>query len=322
MPLLTYRNKSMHETKQPPAAKQSSPRPTLAELSRHCQKPDHRRVGNWMACWIARPLALLVTWAILPAGISAHTMTLLAWLTACCSAAAFAWGSSAGWVMGAILLQLWYLLDHVDGQLARYQGTASLDGATLDYLMHHWVNLTLPLAIGWGLYSHHFNVLWFLLGLSWGLGALFIGLYHDARYKSFIQRLKRVDGILQTHGGGGGRPTPPASVPWREPARWPGYFARKLCEPHVQLNLLTLTAFLQLYYSDSTLVLARLHLLCLSLIAPTVSALQIRHGLLTSASETEFSRWHTPPSGHTLHYQAAHGTWTLHPSRSPNSHAA
>ena len=58
-------------------------------------------------------------------------------------------GLACGWIVAAGLLQLWYLLDHVDGQLARLRGTASLDGVQLDFLMHHTVNLLVPLgAVG------------------------------------------------------------------------------------------------------------------------------------------------------------------------------
>ncbi|MBN2295071.1 MAG: hypothetical protein JXM70_21765, partial [Pirellulales bacterium] len=93
-------------------------RPSLEELERICQKPDHRRLGNWMARRLSRPTALRVTWLIVPWGISANAATLLAWAVGMASAAAFAMGSPGWWLLAAALLQLWYLLDHVDGQLA------------------------------------------------------------------------------------------------------------------------------------------------------------------------------------------------------------
>jgi hypothetical protein len=69
-------------------------RPALAELELRCQKPDHRRIGNWMARHVTRPLALRVTWLLLPMGLSAHAATLIAWLTGLAAAAAFAWGDA------------------------------------------------------------------------------------------------------------------------------------------------------------------------------------------------------------------------------------
>ena len=55
---------------------------TLREFSRRCQKPDHDRIGNWMARRISRPLALRITWVLAPWGVSANTATLAAWVCA------------------------------------------------------------------------------------------------------------------------------------------------------------------------------------------------------------------------------------------------
>src|SRR5262245_65873939 len=103
------------------------PLASLSELEARCQKPDHRRVGNWMARRIARPLALRVTRVVLPMGVSAHAATLAAWAVAMGAVVCFGQGTIAGWLLGAALLQLWYLLDHVDGQLARYYRSESLE---------------------------------------------------------------------------------------------------------------------------------------------------------------------------------------------------
>ncbi len=51
-------------------------RVSLDDLERRCQKPEHRRVGNWMARRISRPAALRVTHVVAPWGISANTAPL------------------------------------------------------------------------------------------------------------------------------------------------------------------------------------------------------------------------------------------------------
>src|SRR5947209_5546299 len=140
----------------------------IADFESRCQKPDHRRVGNWMARRITRPFALRVTRVVLPLGVSAHMATLAAWGVGLAAAASFGWGTVAAWLVGAALLQLGYLLDHVDGQLARYLQTDSLDGTAIDYLMHHTINLLLPIAVGWGLAADGARQ-WLLLGLAWGV---------------------------------------------------------------------------------------------------------------------------------------------------------
>ena len=116
--------------------------------------------------------ALRVTRVVAPWGVSANMATLAAWGCGVAAAAAFGWGTVWRVARRRRLLQLWYLLDHVDGQLARLRGTASLDGVQLDYLMHHTVNLLVPLGVGFGLFARGREPLWLLAGLVWGVSLL------------------------------------------------------------------------------------------------------------------------------------------------------
>jgi phosphatidylglycerophosphate synthase len=288
------------------------PRPPLIELERLCQKPDHRRVGNWMARRIARPMALRVTWVIEPWGLSATAMTLLAWSAGIAAAIALAWGNPAGWIGGAALLQLWYLLDHVDGQLARLRRRASLDGTQLDYLMHHTISLLIPLGLGCGLYTASLEPLWFLAGLAWGLGLLVIGLSHDARYKAFIQRLKRLRGELRAIGGGGARPKPPASAPRRllPLAAW---LARKSCELHVTMNVLTLLAIIALISPALGLIAMHIWAAAMALVALTVAIVSLVRSQRRQAAEEEFGRWYQVPPQCELEFEE--GWWFVRSSQ-------
>ncbi len=287
------------------------PLSTLPELEKRCQKPDHRRIGNWMARRIARPLALRVTRVVLPLGVSAHAATLAAWAVAMAAAVCFGWGTVSGWMLGAALLQLWYLLDHVDGQLARYRGTESLDGASLDYLMHHTVNLLIPIGVGWGMAAD--QRWWLLPGLAWGVGLLLLGLVNDVHYKAFIKRLKRLDGELRVIGGGGGRPGPPAPLP-RRPLAAAAWLARKACETHVMMNLLGLLALLQWILSrwllgDADLLIGRTYLTAMGILAPLLAAITIWRCLSNETAELEFAAWYQPPEGH--HVVFEDGWWRV-----------
>lgn len=137
-------------------------------FSERCQKPGYRRIGNWFARRVSRPLALHVTWILLPTGISAHAVTFVAWTCTVAAAVAFGCGGNIGWLAGAGLLQLWYLLDHVDGQIARYRERESLDGVQLDYLMHHTVDILIPCGLGFGLFQANDSRGWLVAGLTLG----------------------------------------------------------------------------------------------------------------------------------------------------------
>ncbi|MEZ6069144.1 MAG: CDP-alcohol phosphatidyltransferase family protein [Pirellulales bacterium] len=293
----------------------SSPRPvapatrlSIAELERRCQKPDHRRIGNWMARRVARPAALRVTRVVLPLGVTAHQGTLLAWATALAAALAFGWGTPLGWLAGAALLQLWYLLDHVDGQLARFRGTASLDGTQLDYLMHHTVNLTIPASLGYGLMAAGGERHLLLAGFAWGAASLVLGLVHDARYKAFTQRLKRVRGELVVRGGGGAHPQATMPPP-RSPLRLAVYAARKSCEVHVVMNVLALLAVVQVATADAALRCGTVYVAAMCLVSVTLAGAVVARSVRREEAEHEFAAWYRAPEGATLEWND--GWWTV-----------
>jgi phosphatidylglycerophosphate synthase len=249
-------------------------------------------------------LALRVTWVAVGWGLSAHAVTCLAWLCGLAAAAFFSSGSVAGWLAAAFLLQLWYLLDHVDGQLARYHGTASLDGVQLDYLMHHTLNLLIPLGAGCGLAATAAHPrAWLLGGLAWGLALLCLGLVYDTRYKAFVQRLKRVRGPLDVLGGAAARPIP------RRPLPLAAWLARKSCEIHVIMNILTAIALAQWVFADRGLLLGRAYLLLMAPLALLVSASSIIRSVRDHAAEREFALWYRPPAGSHLIFQD--GWWRV-----------
>ena len=282
---------------------------TLDQWERRCQKPDHRRVGNWLARRIARPAALRITRVIVPWGIKPHLATFIAWGVGLAAMVAFGWGTPAGWIAGAALLHLWYLLDHVDGQLARYHRCETLDGAQLDYLMHHTINLLLPVGIGWGLAVARHQPAWTLAGVAAGAGLLLLGLVHDTRYKAFVKRWKRLRGELVLRGGGGGRPQPPA-MPAGGILRRGAWCLRKLCEVHCILTALPLLAVVMYVADDARLTGGCIYLLLLAAASLLLSAASLARGLRQESAEREFAAWFRPAEG--CYLTQEEGWWEVH----------
>lgn len=285
-------------------------RPTLAELERRCQKPEHRLIGSWMARHVARPSALRITWLIAPYGVSAHAVTLLAWGVGLAATAQFGIGSPVAWLCGAITLQLWYLLDHVDGQLARWHGVASLDGVQLDYLMHHTLNLLVPVGLGYGASRIANGDLWLAVSLLWGVAALLNGLLHDARYKAFVQRLKRVRGELVVRGGRGSRPTIQPSMP-RSPFRFIAWALQKTSEPPVTMNLITGVAAAIWLLPSSSHFISGAFIGAMSVANCTTMLARLWKSQRASAAETEFAAWFAPPADSSLVFRD--GWWHVVP---------
>lgn len=278
--------------------------PTLAELAAGCQKPYHRTRGNWYARRVARPSAVLGTWLCIRLGVSAHFVTALAWLSglAACMTLGCGW-----WLLGALLLQWWYFLDHVDGQVARWKRSESLDGVQFDYLMHHSLTLLVPVAIGWGAAAAVDDRLWNALGLAWGSGSLLLKLCDDSRYKALFQRLKRLHGEFRVVGGALG---PTAVIDETKP--WWRRFLRAsriALEMHVVINVLSLIGVISLCADGVARSLVCGLLVYGATAEPMIFLVQLVRGLQRESAEQEFKRWFRLPPGATVRVEQ--GDWFI-----------
>ncbi len=267
--------------------------PTLSELRVRVQKDRHREIGNWLARRWGRPTAVYGTWLAVRLGLSANQVTLLALLAGLASAVAVASGSRTGFVAGAALAHLAFWLDHVDGQVARWRGTAGLGGVYFDYVMHHAQTLALGFGLGYGLAARSGDVRWAAAGFTMAVGWMFLGLHNDCRYKAFFQRLKVETRTFRVDGGAGGRPAPAAPWPRRGwgMLTWPAF---KACEPHVVLMGITALAVLALAAPRLWVVFWTAGVRGMAVGAPLLACARVARALARDAVKAEFDRWFQP----------------------------
>jgi phosphatidylglycerophosphate synthase len=268
-------------------------RPTIAELRVRVQKERSDEIGNWLALRVARPTALYGCWAAIRLGLSANQVTLLALFCSAGTAAAIGSGDRGLFVVGVALAHLSFWLDHVDGQVARWRRTSSLDGVYFDYLMHYLANALLGFALGLGIAVRSGDVRWTIAGFSLALGWVLLSLHNDCRYKAFFQRLKSSTATFRVDVGSAARPQPPA--PWPRHGRgmltWPAY---KACEIHVVLLGLTLLALVAIAAPTIWWSLWRGYVVFMSLLAPVLAIGRITRSVLLRSAELEFTRWFQP----------------------------
>lgn len=270
-----------------------SARPSLAELRAVVQKPRHREIGNWLARRVGRPSAVYGTWMAVRLGVSAHQVTFAALIVGLAGAGALATGDRFGFVAAAALGHLAFWLDHVDGQVARWRKTASLDGVYYDYMMHHVVNMALGFALGFGLAVRTGRIEWAAAGFAIALGWTVLSLHNDCRYKAFFERLKSASGSYRVDGGAGGRPSPAPGWP-RRGLGVLSYPAQKACEPHVVLLSLTAGALLALVSPWAWEWCWRGYVGGMAAGAPLLAAARVRRSVIRRATETEFQAWFHP----------------------------
>ncbi len=268
-------------------------RPTIVELRAHVQKDRHREIGNWLARRVARPSAVYGCWLAIRLGLSAHQVTLAALCSSLGAAVTIGTGDRVFFVVGVMLAHLGFWLDHVDGQVARWRETVSLEGVYLDYIMHHAANLALGFALGYGLASRSGEMRWTIAGFAIAMGWGLLSLHNDCRYKAFFQRLKIATRSYRVDGGGGGRPQPPAPWPRRGHGAltWPAY---KLCEVHVVTMVLTVLAVSAILFPPVWLALWRAGVLLLAVLAPVLGIARTARSVWRNSVEAEFSRWFQP----------------------------
>ncbi|GLX99774.1 CDP-alcohol phosphatidyltransferase family protein [Actinoplanes sp. NBRC 101535] len=106
-------------------------RTTLTEI----RERTYKRRDAWWTVWLVDPLASRLVWLVAPwRWFTPNRLTVGAFLVGLGSAAAFWQGSYAWLLVGAVLYHLSFVLDCMDGKIARLNGTGSLFGAWLDYV--------------------------------------------------------------------------------------------------------------------------------------------------------------------------------------------
>ena len=119
-------------TTEPPASPASVGPLSVVEIYRRSVKADDLRFNRY----IARPKAALLVYLLRPTPITPNQVTLLSLFTALIGLATLLLcPGQVGLIAAALVLHLAFVLDCVDGQLARIKGLSSPVGAYLDFLV-------------------------------------------------------------------------------------------------------------------------------------------------------------------------------------------
>jgi phosphatidylglycerophosphate synthase len=107
---------------------------------------------------INRRISLRVTQSLLETSLTPNQMTCVAALFGLAAIAVVAWGGTAWFITGAVLLQVQSILDGCDGEISRLKYIRSRLGEWLDQVVDDVVNLGFFMATGWALYQAGWNL--------------------------------------------------------------------------------------------------------------------------------------------------------------------
>ena len=138
----------------------------------------HPQEPFWLSRHFWRHVSIPCSWVCALLHISSNQITVLSLLVGMAGGLCYCWPVSSMYLLGTVLIQGWWLLDHVDGELARYQvkrlkQRPSLDGPYLDLLVHRWVQPLYHIGLGIGLLR--LTGEWWYVLLGCAAGANFVG---------------------------------------------------------------------------------------------------------------------------------------------------
>ena len=142
---------------------------TLKEVRqfKHRINPEERQ-GAY-GYYFIRPFSLYLTYLSLRLGLTANQVTVMQGVVGLAGSVCLAGPSSTCLLLGIALLQFGFVLDNVDGEIARFRSQVSITGKYLDTIGHELVIPTMYFGIGVGTYfqTNHFEsvIFGFLAGL-------------------------------------------------------------------------------------------------------------------------------------------------------------
>jgi hypothetical protein len=139
-------------------------------------KKTRKRPDLFWNTYVARPPAAAVVSLLAGTRVTPDQVTLFAFVVALASAACIvALPGYWGLLIAVVVFELSYVLDCVDGMLARWRGTASATGHLLDFLMDEIKAFLILGAVSVRIYREQQNALYLLIGVG-GLVALATGI--------------------------------------------------------------------------------------------------------------------------------------------------
>ncbi|WP_165964031.1 CDP-alcohol phosphatidyltransferase family protein [Actinomadura sp. KC216] len=152
---------------------------SVADIRRYGQPPglkDRRNEEHWAGRLYMRDLSPYVAWVSLRLGFSPNQLTYLMMLSGVAAGVVVSLPVSPLWtaLAGAVLIQVYLLLDCVDGEVARYLRQTSVAGVFLDRIGHYLSEVSLLIGLGFMAQGGWENGGWAELGLVAALGAALI----------------------------------------------------------------------------------------------------------------------------------------------------
>jgi hypothetical protein len=138
----------------------------VKEIKKANEKDKALATNAWYARKVARPISLAVTKPFL--WMHPNAVTLLMILVGLLAMPFLALGTYKSIIIGALILQVHYIIDHVDGNVARLTDKRSKRGLYLDYIGDVTIIPFTLIFLGMGIFRATGNISYLYYGFSSG----------------------------------------------------------------------------------------------------------------------------------------------------------
>lgn len=133
---------------------------TIEKLKKALKKED-----SVFSVYFYRKISLRITRLLVKTNITPNQITLFSLLLGIIAALLFIPGAYTYSIWGVVFLNLSFLMDHVDGEIARYKNLKSLFGTCLDQIVNKIVESSVFIGITIGAYNQINNYSVFIFGI-------------------------------------------------------------------------------------------------------------------------------------------------------------
>jgi phosphatidylglycerophosphate synthase len=167
---------------------------------RDIYRQSKKKRDNFWTEWISRPPAAVLVWMLRGTSVTPNQVSFAAiFIAAAGCGVLVGWRTWLGLIVGGLVLQLAYVVDCVDGQLARLKSLSSPVGALLDFMLDEVKAFLVIGATTTRLFLQSHDPRWLLFGIG-GLIAAATGI----TLTTFMRRAEYLDYT-------GAPPLPPAT---------------------------------------------------------------------------------------------------------------
>lgn len=175
---------------------------SIKELRQICQGP-RKNLDSWHMKYIGRKPSIYITWLLLHTPISANQASLLVIVVSLIAALIFMAGTKPAFLGASIVLQSWFVMDMVDGEIARYRKQTSLSGTYFDALSHYISHPLVFVGIGFGLLRNNNSFGLFLFSLLAAYSVCMITLLKDVFNSVLYARIIKSAAPIYSRDNGG-----------------------------------------------------------------------------------------------------------------------